>query len=196
MKSEITQLTKFSKVFYEKHKTEIKDIILFGSILKGKLNPNDIDILILFNKKIDKDLEYEFKQQTKIKNLEIISKTLLDPSFTAREGILFEGFSLINKKSISSEYGFESKGMFIYNTKKLNNTNKTKFYYALNGRRKFKGMADSLQAIKLSDNILLVSLDKISLAKEFFNHWSIEFKYVPSLIPERLSKPHLLSKIE
>ena len=33
------------------------------------------------------------KQQTKIKNLEIISKTLLDPSFTAREGILFEGFS-------------------------------------------------------------------------------------------------------
>ena len=95
MKLNITKLSKFSKTFQKDYKEYIKDIILFGSSLRGKLEPEDIDILILFNKKINKDIEYEFKKQASkiIENISLISKTedtLYDPSFSAREGRMSE----------------------------------------------------------------------------------------------------------
>ena len=198
MKLNITKLSKQSKVFQKKYKEEIKDIILFGSSLRGKSEPEDIDILILFNKKINKEIEYEFKKQVSIKNISLISKTedaLHDPSFSAREAILFEGYSLIKKHLISSQSGFDSLGMFIYYTKEFTNVKKTRFYHALNGRRGSPGVIDLLKAIKLSNNIIVVPLEKIEEAKEFFEQQNIEFKYVPSLMPARLAKKHIISKI-
>ncbi len=198
MKLNITKLSKQSKVFQKKYKEEIKDIILFGSSLRGKLEPEDSDILILFNKKINKEIEYEFKKQVSIKNISLISKTedtLYDHSFAARESILFEGYSLVKKQFIAFRSGFDSLGIFIYYTKDLKNTEKTRFYHALNGRRGSLGVIDLLKAIKLSDNIIAVPLEKIEEAKEFFGQQKIEFKYVPSLIPSRLAKKHIIGKV-
>lgn len=200
MKSKITALSKLSKTFQRKYKEEIEDIILFGSSLRGKLEPEDIDILVLFSKKTDIEIEYEFKKQVSkiIRNVSLISKTentLHDPLFAAREAILFEGYSLIKKEFISSLSGFDSLGIFIYSTKELKNVEKTRFYYALNGRRGASGVVDLLNAVKLSDNIIAVPLEKIEEAKEFFEQQNIEFRYMPSLIPSRLSKKHILGKV-
>lgn len=195
-----TQLCKISRDFYKKHKGIIKDIILFGSVLRGKDNPSDIDILIVFINNINKDIEYEFKKKISriVSNASIISKTqdsLHDSSFSAREAILFEGYSLINKKPIASLSGFESLGIFIYQTKKLNNVDKTRFYYALNGRSGAKGVIYLLNAIKLSDNIIAVPLSQTENTKEFFTRWNIDYTYVPSLIPSRLAKKHIIGKV-
>ncbi len=199
MKLNITKLSKISKGFNKQH-TELKDIILFGSSVRGKLKPNDIDILLLFKEKIDVNIEYEFKKQVSklFKNISLISKTektVLDESFNAREAILFEGYSLIKKEKIAQQNGFSPQGMFIYSTKNLKNVEKTKFYYALNGRRKEKGMLNELNAIKLSDNILSVPLDKIEETKEFLERQNIEFKFIPCLIPIRLAKRHIIGKV-
>ena len=91
MKLNITTLSKLSKNLQRKYKEEVKDIILFGSSLRGKLEPGDVDVLILFNKKIDREIEYEFKKQVSkiIEDISLISKTedgLYNPSFAAREG--------------------------------------------------------------------------------------------------------------
>src|SRR3989344_1739284 len=51
--------------FYNKNKDKIIDIILFGSAIKGKENPRDIDLLILFKEKKDLDLSYELKKRLK-----------------------------------------------------------------------------------------------------------------------------------
>ncbi len=199
MKSKITQLTKISKPFFEKHRAEIKDIVVFGSLMRGKSAPEDIDILIIFKKKVDKDVEYELKKLLShaAENISLISKTeetYQEQSFDAREGVLFEGYSLVKQKFIASDFGFVSLGLFFYSTKELSNVEKTKFYYALNGRGESKGAIDNLEGIKLSDNIIAVPINKIESAKEFFGYWKLEYKYVPSLVPLRLGKKSIIGK--
>lgn len=200
MKLKLIQLYKIGKSFYKKYKDLINDIIVFGSSMRGKINPNDIDVLIVFNKNINKNIEYEFKKQASkiFNNISIISKTqdaIYDSSFAAREAILFEGYSIIKKEFIASLWGYSSLGIFIYKTNSLNNATKTLFYYALNGRRGSNGVLDSLNGIKLSDNIIAVPLAEIEAAKEFFSHWKIEYTYIPSLIPFRLAKKHIIGKV-
>jgi len=200
MKPIITQLRKISKTFFKKYKDLISDIILFGSLMRGKTDYRDIDVLIIFRKKIDKDIEYKLKKLfSKIeKKILIISKTernYKDTSFDGREGVLFEGYSLVNSRPIASDFGFASFGMFLYDTSKLSNTLKTRFYYALNGRKSSKGAIDGIEGIKLSDNILAVPLDRIELAKEFLDYWKLEYRYVPSLIPQRLGRKKILEKV-
>ena len=46
-----------------KNKDNLIDIVVFGSLVRGKYKPNDIDILILFKNNVDKDLEYEIRKQ-------------------------------------------------------------------------------------------------------------------------------------
>ena len=121
MKLNITKLSKQSKVFQKKYKEEIKDIILFGSSLRGKSEPEDIDILIIFNKKINKEIEYEFKKQVSkiIEDVSLISKTedtLYDHSFAARQSILFDGYSLVKKQFIVCRSGCDYLGICIYYT--------------------------------------------------------------------------------
>lgn len=200
MKSIITLLKKISKSFFEKYKDQISDIILFGSLMRGKTDYKDIDILIIFKKKIDKDTEYELKKSllSLEKNISLISKTeqnYKDPSFDGREGVLFEGYNLLKSRHIASDFGFASFGLFLYDTSKLSNAMKTRFYYALNGRKSSGGAVGSLGGIKLSDNTLAVPLDRIEPAKEFFDYWKLEYKYVPSLFPERLGRKTILEKV-
>lgn len=200
MSLNITELSKLSKEAYNSNKGIILDIILFGSSTRGKTKPNDIDILMLFNEKIDRDIEYDFKKKiAKIyENVALISKTkenLNDPTFSAREAILFEGRSLLTKTSLASKWGFDPIGLFIYDTKPLKNTEKTRFYYAFNGRKGVQGIADSLRAIKLSDRILAVPLEEIEKAKEFFDFWKMSYTYIPTLLPTRLAKSHIIGKV-
>ena len=86
--------------------TEIIDVILFGSVAREKKNASDTDIVVLFKKKINKNKEYDIRKiiEKYFKNISILSKTKLsikEQTFDAREGILFEGISLISGKNIS-----------------------------------------------------------------------------------------------
>jgi predicted nucleotidyltransferase len=89
------------KEFYQKYKKQVEDIVLFGSSVKGKEKPKDIDILLIFNKKEYTELNYQLKKSLKEFNVQIISKTkksLLSDMFKAKESYLSEGYSLISKK--------------------------------------------------------------------------------------------------
>ena len=88
----LKELKKSAKDAFEKNK-EIIDIILFGSIVRGKTKPKDIDVLILFNKHIDRTI---------LKQFNLTYKTYYDffRSFPT-ESILHEGFSLLHDKKLS-----------------------------------------------------------------------------------------------
>jgi predicted nucleotidyltransferase len=186
------ELNKFIKT------TEIKDILVFGSLIKGKEKPNDIDILVIFKKRVIKDQEYQIKKilTRHYNNVSIISKTkktITEASFDARESILFEAFSLLTKKNLAEEYGFLSFGLFKYNFSNWNKLQKTKFYYALNGRGSEEGIFQQLNSIKLSDQTILIPLNKIDNFKEFLDSWKLDYKYIPIMIPKRLGKSKILS---
>jgi len=136
----------------------VEDVLLFGSTVKGKDKPNDTDILIIFKNKVDKEVEFLIKKELEkyYKNVSIVSKTIktvFEESFDARESLLFEAVSLINKKFVNDKYGFVSLGMFLYSLNGWSNLQKTKFYHALNGRNSL-GMLKELKCIKLSDNVI------------------------------------------
>ena len=153
--------------------------------------------MVLFKKAVNKNAEYKIRKELEkyYKNISIISKTknsVIEPTFDARESILFEGISLISRKNLAKQYGFDSLGMFKYDLKKLNNTGKTKFYYALNGRSGSQGILDILNGIKLSDNIIFTNIDKIEPMKEFLDSWKINYIYTPLLIPNRMNNKKIL----
>lgn len=176
---------------------KMADIILFGSSARGKENPRDWDILVLFEKEIDKTAEYSVRKELEedYTNISIISKTeksILEESFDAREGILFEGKSLVSGKRFAQRYGFLSFGAFKYNFEGWSKLKKTKFYYALNGRGKENGIARQLDCVKLSDSLILAPLEKIEKFKEFLDGWKINYHYIPLLLPTRLGRKKIL----
>ena len=99
-----TKLRNELKKFVNTH-TEVDDVILFGSVVRGKKEPNDIDVIVLFESKVNKNTEYEIRKILKkfSQKISVISKTketAVNFSFDARESILFEGFSLITKENL------------------------------------------------------------------------------------------------
>lgn len=178
----------------------IEDIILFGSTARGKEKPHDVDILLIFKNSVEKTVEYKIRKMLELfyQNVSIISKTLktvLDPAFDARESVLFEGISLLDTKMYCSKYGFSAVGMFRYEFKEWNKLQKTKFYYALNGRGSLEGFVTKTKGIKLSDNLILVPVYNVELFRDFLESWKIEYKLIPLLVPERLNRKDLLVRV-
>jgi|SRR3989344_5991809 len=185
LKSEITK-------FYRKNRDTILDIIIFGSFIKGKENPKDIDLLILYKDKKNIEKSYELKKILKNFNVEITDKSyleLFDESFKVREGILSEGYSVVNKKFLSEGFGYLSFILFKYELKGFSKSNRMRFYYGLSGRGKNdKGIIDDLSLIKFSDTILLCPVENAEKIKEFLNYWKIKYIEFPIMIPSRLKQ--------
>lgn len=177
------------KEFYKKNANKIIDIILFGSSIKGKEEPKDIDLLILFKEKKDFDLSYELKKKLKKFNLEITLKSykeLFENTFKAREAILSEGFSLIQNKFISSGFGFNNFILFKYELKNLNKSDRMRFYYSLYGRGKQFGILKKLNLIKFSETIVLCPIENEYNMVNYLDTWKIKYTKFPILIPERI----------
>ncbi len=191
-----TRLKKNLKTIAAKQK-EVEDIIVFGSLVRGKEKPEDIDVIVIFKNSIVKEAEYQIRTEIekKYKQLSIISKTrttVFDPAFDARESILFEGKSLLKEKDLAEQYGYNPVGMFKYHFTGWSKLQKTKYYYALNGRNAQRGIVEELGGIKLADGAILVPLQKIEAFRSFLEFWKVEYKYIPALIPERLNKKKIL----
>ncbi|MGE0793500.1 MAG: nucleotidyltransferase domain-containing protein [Candidatus Woesearchaeota archaeon] len=188
MQSIKTTLINFSEKFIKKYQIQLEDIILFGSYMKGKSKPKDIDILLIFKTKIDKKIESEFKK-INISNLDLNSTTLEElqtNNFIAKEGLYLEGLSLKTNASLSSNLGFESFAFIKYDLTNIKGSNRVKFYYALNGRNDNKGFLKTIQAKKYSENVIVCSYNELEKLKDFLNSWKIEYQITPALIPERL----------
>lgn len=189
-----------NKKFSRKIKSILKeekvlDLILFGSAVRGKEKPKDIDLLILYVPGIEDITEKNYEIKNKLKEInykfEVTGKTyddLFSSEFFAREGILSGGFSLKQKKFISECYGYKGFTFFKYSLNKLNKSKRMQFYYALNGRGKNKGLLKKKNSYKLSNNIILAPIKNSQIMKDFLENWNIEYTEFPITIPERIVK--------
>lgn len=186
-----TKLSKSVKKLFNENKDELDDIILFGSLMKGKVNPNDIDILLIFKEKIDKTLETIFKKAINETKVELNSVTLQEfesEDFMAKEGIYLEGYSLITNEPINKKLGFFSLAFIKYSLDNIKGSKRTQFYYALNGRDGKTGFLKEIGAQRFSENIIICDYAIIEKIKDFFEQWEIKYELIPSLIPLRLKK--------
>lgn len=151
----------------------IFDIILYGSVAKGSLEPNDLDLVIIFQEgslenRLDKlqiiknELKNKLsKELKKIDLKQILLRELFNESFFARTGILLEGISLKNDVPFSENLGFKGMSLYWYNLENLTHNEKVKFNYILAGRNN-KGILALFNIQRLANGALLVPINKSS----------------------------------
>ncbi len=169
----------------------IWDIVVYGSLVKGKPKPNDIDIAVILNNKQALSFKLELGQKIKVAfqkevNLNLDVKVvdlfeLQENNFLARESILAEGFSLINNRWLSEIFGFKSAYLFHYDLKNLTASRKKMFYYALKGRRGSKGILDRMKGEQLSDNLIKIPIEFSYEFIELLEGYKIRYKMNKSL---------------
>ncbi len=173
--------------FYRKNRQEILDILIFGSVTRGKKSPKDVDILVVFKEKEDNELEYVLRKELKsIPKTEITSRTyksLFDPSFLPREYILSEAYSIRLKKTLSEAFGYVSYVMFNYTLENFTPTKRTQFHYSLHGRGT-EGILEKIGGLKVS-GVVLVPTGKSDMFIDFLDAWDISFKKIPVLVPKK-----------
>ena len=157
-----------SKIYriYEENENEILDIVIFGSFVKGKDKPKDIDVLLIYKSKINVELSYNIKKEFEAFNLEVdlVSKAyndLFKSSFVARESYLSEGYSLVQKGFISEKLGFKPVVLFRYDLSNLNKSERMRFYYSLYGRNS-EGIIKKLDLTKFSEIQTSHGVDSLS----------------------------------
>ena len=149
---------------------EILDIIIFGSAIKGKINPNDIDITIISNKK---DINIKLDKYFHVSIISI--EDFFIKPISLINTLLREGFSIRHNKSFSEVFNFYNKTLFVYNLKKISNTNKVKLVNILHGR-KDKGLVETYKGEWLANQVFLVPIENEKIFEELFLKFNIPFK--------------------
>ncbi len=174
-------------------KAEIKDkkifdIVVYGSSVKGKINPNDVDIAVIFREgKLKERLEIIQKikenivTDKKIDIKAIMLEELFDAGFFARSGIIFEGISIKDNKQFSNKIGFNSNTIFIHNLKDKTHTEKVKFNYLLSGRTE-KGIVRKLEGRQLAPGVIEIPVRNSLEFEEILNKHKISFNKMNILV--------------
>lgn len=165
--------------------TEIADIFLFGSVVKGKEFPRDIDVCIVFRKKILEDKIKEIENRLKEFNVHI-SSLEIDNFFRKPRSlvktIFVEGVSIFNKKSFIQNFGFSAYVLYSYDLSKLKSSEKVKFVYLLKGRKKEPGIIKKMDGEWIADSCFIIPIQKDSEMLSILKKWQIPFKRKEALI--------------
>jgi predicted nucleotidyltransferase len=163
---------------------EIADIFLFGSAVKGKEFPNDIDVCIIFREKISEKITSDIKTRLKKFNAHI-SSLVVDNFFknphSLIKTLLLEGVSIINNKPFIQNFGFSSHVLYSYELSKLKPSEKVKFVYLLKGRRE-EGMVKKMSGEWIADSCFVIPVQKDSEMQIIMKKWNIPFKRKEILI--------------
>ena len=172
------ELKRICKEFI-KENPNIIDIIVFGSIVRGKRKPGDVDVCVLsldkFKKvnKLKKIITKEFKKDVHVSVLYL--RDFLNPEETLWKTIFHEGISLTKNKPLSKLMGFEPSVLFWYKLENLKSIDKIKFSYALRGRNRKGGILREVKGEYLGKGCMMVPVENEDEIREFFARWNISF---------------------
>lgn len=180
-KDYLKYLKSLSKELAKKH--NIFDVVIYGSSVKGKEEPRDIDLLLIFeDKKLKERVEIaqELKEKAheKIKGIDVKTinlKELFEKEYLARQAIFTEGYSLIHNSPFSERLGFEGYALFTYTLTNLDHNKKNMFTYALIGRKK-EGIKKQLKAQSLGKGAIIIPTKNSLIFENFLQKWGITFK--------------------
>ena len=157
----------------------IFDIVLYGSSVKGKNRPNDVDLLVIFKsgslkERLDRIQSIKKKIDMSVDIKGILWEELFQPEFFARTGVFLEGVSVFDEKKFARKIGFEGSVMFFYNLKDKTHSEKVKFNYVLSGRNS-KGLIETLEGKHLAPGVVEIPIDKSLEFEEVLKRYSIRF---------------------
>ena len=164
------------------------DCIVFGSYVKGSINPKDIDVLLLFaiekDSRVVKELREKFqKLDPKISVTAVTYEELLSENFLARQGVFWEGFSLRKGKKLIDAWGFKPFSIFRVRMAGLKKKEKVRFHYALYGR-KGKGFLEEADGSRISPGVFIIPSEYSNSFEEFLQSWDIEYYRINVLVSD------------
>jgi predicted nucleotidyltransferase len=172
------ELKRICKEFI-KENSNIVDIVIFGSVVRSKRKPGDVDICVLsldkFKKldKLKKVIGKEFKKDVHVSILYL--RDFLNPEETLWKTIFHEGISLTKDKLLSKLIGFDPSVLFWYKLENLKLIDKIKFSYALRGRNEKGGILREVNGEYLGKGCIMVPVENEDEIREFFARWNIPF---------------------
>lgn len=169
----------------------IWDVILYGSFIRGDHNTNDIDLAILLKEETRLNKKLELAQLLKYQLSKLVKRHIdvkvvdfsdfLDSKFLARQGIIGEGYSLIDKQFLHEKFGFKTFTIFTYFMDRLTVSQKKMLYYALKGRRGQIGILKEKGMEELKPGVIKVPIHLESEFEEMLNQHRIRYKIQTAL---------------
>lgn len=164
--SHIYQIKKeFNKELEDK---TILDIIVFGSLVKGKALPRDVDIAIITSKETSIKKDNYHISVLKPEDFFVDSPSIITT-------LLKEGYSLKNNKYLSENYGFTNKVLFKYELTAKTASEKVKIVNILHGKNKQKGMVEENKGIWLANQIFTTLPENQYLFEKLFQNLNINY---------------------
>ena len=152
-----------------KNYKEIDDFIIFGSAVKGKNKPNDIDVAVITEKK-----ELDFVAKINQELGEGIHIELVKPSSLLKTrlslNLLMEGYSVSKKDYLHNLLGLEPIKMFIYDLKGFSRSKKALFSMALTK------LMNSFGGKRLAPGAVIIPIGKSESFNDFLDSWQIKYK--------------------
>ncbi len=171
------EFSKLKNKWKHSWKKELLDIFLFGSAVKGKINPNDIDICLIFrddiNINIVKEAETLLGEKYHISSL--CAKDFISDVHSLAKTMLLEGQSIITQKRLSESYGLSSKLLYSYDLSKEAPSKKVRFVYLLRGRNGTEGLVKNYSGEFVSNSAFLLPIDKDKEMQEVFDQWKVRY---------------------
>ncbi len=174
-------LQALSRDAYTKNKEDIFDIIFFGSAVKGKTKPGDIDIAVIFNHKIGKEKIDTIISQFGNMHVEhlFLNEIYKEPLWAT---ILQEGYSLVRSEFIHRLIGFESSFLFVYGLENLDKVSKSRFCHALFGFGSNKGILSEAGGKQLGRGCVSAPTANSEKVRSFLETWKVNYSVHRALL--------------
>lgn len=166
----------------EKKDKTIFDLLVYGSTVKGKTKPNDLDLMVIFRagslKERLRKIQLIKRKVTSFKSIDIkgiLWEELFQEDFFARSGVLLEGISLFDARPFAEKMGFSAYSLFTYSLKDKSHTAKVKFNYLLRGRNG-PGILEKFGGKHLSPGTVQIPLVKSLEFEEILQENNFQYK--------------------
>jgi|SRR3989344_4727768 len=157
----------------------IVDILLFGSMARGKYDVKDIDICVIFREKQDVSLINALSNILENKGINAhISMLVIDEFFTRPHSLirtlLKEGKSLLTNKDLSENLGLEINALYIYNLTSLKKSDRVKFTYLIRGRND-EGFVRKNKGYFLAPSCFVIPIAHDHEIKQILELWNVKY---------------------
>lgn len=145
---------------------DVEDFYIFGSFVKGKFRPSDIDIALITYKKDFDLLSDVLKELKEYPNLHI-EMFLFKEIFTEPvwKSLLSEGFSVRKNKYLRDLMSIKSGVLYKYDLKKMNKSEKTMF------NRAFTEEIKMTHGMRVSAGTAITPIEQEKEFDDFLDCW-------------------------
>lgn len=148
----------------------IEDVIIFGSFLKGRDKPKDIDLAFIVKEK-NLELIPLIKKNLGIDNVHLEFINIKDIYSTKLFlNLLNEGYSVKYNKFLRDILNIHPMKMYTYDLKHLNKSKKTLFGIAL------KKNLRRINGEKIGIGSVLIPINQTSYFEDFLEIWGLKYK--------------------